>query len=258
MSSSSSQIQVRVLPEDIGNPESLRAAVNRQLRKQGKAPLDAEDEPRILRQSWDARRRPVQAQLLVDWGKEKAPPTWAWSKLPDDAPSVIVVGAGPAGLYAALECIQLGVRPVVLERGKDVRARRRDLAKLNKEHVVNPESNYCFGEGGAGTYSDGKLYTRSKKRGDIREALEWLVAHGADPHILVESHPHIGTNRLPAVVTAMRETVEAAGGVVHFDTRVTGLVREKGRCVGVKAEAKPSAAKRWCWRRATARAMCST
>ena len=234
MSSSSSQIQVRVLPEDIGNPESLRAAVNRQLRKQGKAPLNAEDEPRILRQSWDARRRPVQAQLLVDWGEEQAPSTWTWAKLPDDAPSVIVVGAGPAGLYAALECIQLGVRPVVLERGKDVRARRRDLAKLNKAHVVNPESNYCFGEGGAGTYSDGKLYTRSKKRGDIREALEWLVAHGADPHILVESHPHIGTNRLPAVVTAMRETVEAAGGVVHFDTRVTGLIREEGRCTGVK------------------------
>ena len=145
MSSSSSQIQVRVLPEDIGNPEALRVAVNRQLRKQGKAPLDAEDEPRILRQSWDARRRPVQAQLLVDWGEKKAPPTWTWSKLSEDAPRVVVVGAGPAGLYAALECIQLGVRPVVLERGKDVRARRRDLAKLNKEHIVNPESNYCFG-----------------------------------------------------------------------------------------------------------------
>ena len=120
MSSSSSQIQVRVLPEDIGNPKALRAAVNRQLRMQGKAPLDEGDEPRILRQSWDARRRPVQAQLLVDWGEEKAHPTWTWSKLAENAPSVIVVGAGPAGLYAALECIQLGVRPVVLERGKDV------------------------------------------------------------------------------------------------------------------------------------------
>ena len=118
---------------------------------------------------------------------------------------------------------------MVVERGKDVRARRRDLAKLNKEHLVHPDSNYCFGEGGAGTYSDGKLYTRSKKRGDVREALEWLVAHGADPEILVEAHPHIGTNRLPAVVTAMRESIERAGGQVLFGHRVSELMVDNGR-----------------------------
>ena len=174
----------------------------------------------------------------AEWGD------WTWKQVPKGAPEVIVVGAGPAGLYAALECLLHGVRPIVVERGKDVRARRRDLARLNKEHVVHPDSNYCFGEGGAGTYSDGKLYTRSKKRGDIREALEWLVVHGADPRILVEAHPHIGTNRLPAVVTAMRETIERAGGQVIFETKVVDLLEKEGACVGVEVEDLASGVKR--------------
>src|SRR5690606_5324627 len=128
--------------------------------------------------------------------------------------------AGPAGLFAALRLIEFGLKPIVLERGKDVRARRRDLAAINKDHIVNPDSNYCFGEGGAGTYSDGKLYTRSKKRGDVRRILEILVAHGAKEEILVDAHPHIGTNKLPGVVAALRESIVGAGGEVLFDTRV--------------------------------------
>ncbi len=140
------------------------------------------------------------------------------------SPQAIVVGAGPAGLFAALRLIELGIKPIVLERGSDVRARRRDLAAINKDHVVNPESNYCFGEGGAGTYSDGKLYTRSTKRGDVRRILEIFVAHGATEQILVDAHPHIGTNKLPNVVTELRQTILNAGGEVRFDTKVTDLI----------------------------------
>lgn len=137
-----------------------------------------------------------------------------------NARQIIIIGAGPAGLFAALRLIELGLCPIVLERGKDVRSRRRDLAKLNRERIVNQESNYCFGEGGAGTYSDGKLYTRSKKRGSVRHILELLVAHGADDQILVEAHPHIGTNKLPQVITAIRESILEAGGVINFGTKV--------------------------------------
>ncbi|HWB25542.1 MAG TPA: FAD-binding protein [Chitinophagaceae bacterium] len=142
--------------------------------------------------------------------------------------TVIIIGAGPAGLFAALKCIELGVKPVILERGKDVRARRRDLAVLNKEGIVNEESNYCFGEGGAGTYSDGKLYTRSTKRGDIHRILNILVQFGADEKILYESHPHIGTNKLPHIITAMREQVIASGGEVLFEHKLTDIIVDNG------------------------------
>ncbi len=152
------------------------------------------------------------------------------------APQAIVVGAGPAGLFAALRLIELGVKPIVLERGKDVRTRRRDLAAINKEHLVNPESNYCFGEGGAGTYSDGKLYTRSKKRGHIRRVLEILVAHGATEEILVDAHPHIGTNKLPQLVAELRESILNAGGEVHFNTKVTDFILEDKTMKGVVLE----------------------
>ena len=146
---------------------------------------------------------------------------------------VIIVGSGPAGMFAALRFLELGIKPVILERGKDVRTRRRDLAAINRENIVNPDSNYCFGEGGAGTYSDGKLYTRSKKRGNIKRILEIFVAHDASPEILVESHPHIGTNKLPGVVTNIRDSIISAGGEVHFNTRVSGLLIGDGELKGV-------------------------
>jgi uncharacterized FAD-dependent dehydrogenase len=142
---------------------------------------------------------------------------------------VIIVGAGPAGLFAALRLLELGIRPILLERGKDVRARRRDLALLNKEGIVDPDSNYCFGEGGAGTYSDGKLYTRSNKRGDIDRILHLFVRFGAEDKILYESHPHIGTNKLPQIITAMREHIVAYGGRLLFGEKVTDLILDSGR-----------------------------
>lgn len=201
--------------------------------------LSEADQPHVrkTRQSIDARNR--QVKVLVDAevfvGETPDSLLTFQKKYPDvsRAPQAIIVGAGPAGLFAALRLIELGVKPVVLERGKDVRARRRDLAAINKDHLVNPESNYCFGEGGAGTYSDGKLYTRSKKRGDIRRILEILVAHGAKEDILVEAHPHIGTNKLPALVAELRDSIRAAGGVVCFDTKVADFILEAGTLRGV-------------------------
>ncbi|MEO9870994.1 NAD(P)/FAD-dependent oxidoreductase [Ekhidna sp.] len=192
----------------------------------------------LLRRSVDARQKTIRVNLRVEI--KDTPPEVdyvEYSKEARDVRSadpVIIVGAGPAGLFAAIKAIEGGLKPIILERGKDVRARRRDLAAINKDHVVNPESNYCFGEGGAGTYSDGKLYTRSKKRGSIRRVFEILVAHGATPEILFEAHPHIGTNKLPKLVTALRETIEAAGGEIHFDTKVTDFVIENGEMLGVK------------------------
>jgi uncharacterized FAD-dependent dehydrogenase len=140
-----------------------------------------------------------------------------------DSKKIAIIGFGPAGIYAALRAIEGGFKPVIFERGKDVRARRRDLAKITKEQTVNPESNYCFGEGGAGTYSDGKLYTRSKKRGNVLKAMEWFVFFGADEDILVDAHPHIGTNKLPKIISSMRKAVIEAGGEVHFNAKLTDI-----------------------------------
>src|SRR5690606_30624828 len=147
-----------------------------------------------------------------------------------------IIGAGPAGLFAALRCIEGGFKPVIIERGKDVRSRRRDLKALNIEHIVNEDSNYCFGEGGAGTYSDGKLYTRSKKRGDVNRILKLLVAFGATKEILIDAHPHIGTNKLPAIIARVREKILEYGGEVIFDTRVTDILIRNERVAGVKTQ----------------------
>ncbi|HEX8426770.1 NAD(P)/FAD-dependent oxidoreductase [Hymenobacter sp.] len=203
----------------------------------GLAPGEA-DFVHLRKRSIDARGRQPLVRLRADIYRTSPPAELfgPWFQYPDVRQakrSVLIVGAGPAGLFAALRAIELGIRPIVLERGKDVRTRRRDLAALNKEHLVNPDSNYCFGEGGAGTYSDGKLYTRATKRGDVGRILRLLVQHGATPDILVDAHPHIGTNKLPMVVAALRDSIRLAGGEVRFDTRVTDLVLENNRLHGV-------------------------
>ena len=150
---------------------------------------------------------------------------------------VIVVGAGPAGLFAALTLIENGMKPIVIERGKDVKARKFDIAQINREHIVNPDSNYCFGEGGAGTYSDGKLYTRSTKRGNVDEILSTLVSHGASEDILIDSHPHIGTDKLPAIVGAMRQSILEAGGEIYFNRRISDIIIRNGKLKGVEDKA---------------------
>lgn len=192
---------------------------------------------RIRKRSLDARKATIKMNVQLEFWKvgEVREPTQAWkAKTVDPERKIAIIGAGPAGLYAALRAIEAGITPVVFERGKDVRARRRDLAAINKEQTVNPESNYCFGEGGAGTYSDGKLYTRSKKRGNVLKALEWLVHFGASEDILVEAHPHIGTNKLPAIITAMREAVIAHGGAVHFNAKLTDIKIESKAIKGLE------------------------
>ncbi|MDN5213821.1 FAD-dependent oxidoreductase [Fulvivirgaceae bacterium BMA12] len=183
---------------------------------------------RIKRRSVDARSRKIKVNISLDvFADEPIPELISYQKdYPNvtSADPVIIVGMGPAGMFAALKLIENGIKPIIIERGKDVRSRRRDLAAINKEHIVNPNSNYCFGEGGAGTYSDGKLYTRSKKRGDVNRILEILVAHGAASDILFEAHPHIGTNKLPKVVAAMRESILTAGGEILFNTQVVDFI----------------------------------
>jgi uncharacterized FAD-dependent dehydrogenase len=192
---------------------------------------------RLVKRSIDARGRQVVVRLLGEVvSRDEAQQKLTYNPDYQDVsrrPRVVIVGAGPAGLFAALQLIEAGLKPVVVERGKDVRARRRDIAAINKDHIVDPDSNYCFGEGGAGTYSDGKLYTRSTKRGDVRRILEILVTHGATPEILYDAHPHIGTNKLPAVVSAIRERILAAGGEIHFGTRVADLIIRNEHLVGV-------------------------
>lgn len=191
----------------------------------------------ILKRSIDARSRKVIFRLLVRvYIDEDFAPEISLRQYPNvgSAKSVVIVGAGPAGLFAALQCIENGVKPIIIERGKDVKQRRRDLALINKQGVVNTESNYCFGEGGAGTYSDGKLYTRSNKRGDINKILQIFVDHGASEDILIDARPHIGTNKLPHIITAIRETILNAGGEIHFDTKLTNLLIEGGKIKGVE------------------------
>lgn len=217
-------VELSLTPEEAFNEELFDALLRNKLA------LSPDDDVVLqpVKRSIDARGKKVIVRLLVelipkkDWKpRQSIKETY---KDVSHAPSVIIVGAGPAGLFCALRLIELGIKPVVIERGKDVQSRRRDIAAINKAQIVNPESNYCFGEGGAGTYSDGKLYTRSKKRGDVKRILEILVAHGAKEQILYDAHPHIGTNKLPAVVAELRKSIVDAGGEILFNTRLTDLI----------------------------------
>ncbi len=182
---------------------------------------------KILRRSIDARSRVIKINLKIGvWINEPITNddlNIHYKDVSNSKKEITIIGAGPAGIYAALRCLELGIKPIVFERGKDVKARRRDLAAINKEHLVNPESNYCFGEGGAGTYSDGKLYTRSSKRGDIEHILKTFVFHGADDVILVDAHPHIGTNKLPQIISNMRETILKNGGEIYFQSKLIDI-----------------------------------
>lgn len=192
----------------------------------------------IVKQSIDARSKTIRINLtcktfINEPFHERESVRFQFKDVHHAASQVIIVGAGPAGLFAALKLLEHGIKPIILERGKDVRARRRDLAMLNKEGAINPESNYCFGEGGAGTYSDGKLYTRSTKRGDVNRILNLLVQFGADENILYQAHPHIGTNKLPQIITAMRQQVLACGGEFLFEKKVTDLFIHNSAITGV-------------------------
>lgn len=230
------ELQLRVLPEIAGQPERLKHFISK---KEG----IAEDEIRhieIVKRSIDARQKQVivnlKVQVYVNEDFKEIP-----VKLPDypdvsNAEEVLIVGLGPAGLFAALRLIELGKKPVVLERGKDVKARIKDLKGINVDHIVNEDSNYCFGEGGAGTYSDGKLYTRSKKRGDVHRILELLVGFGAVKDIMVEAHPHIGTNKLPKIIERIRECILEHGGEIHFNNRVTDFLLDGDSIKGVKTQ----------------------
>jgi uncharacterized protein len=193
----------------------------------------------LLKKSIDARAKTIWVNLTINAFidepfKQRAITTFDFKEVSKAQKKTIIIGAGPAGLFAALQLIEKGIQPIILERGKDVRARRRDLATLNKEGIINPESNYCFGEGGAGTYSDGKLYTRSNKRGDIDRILNLFVRFGAEEKILYEAHPHIGTNKLPHIITAMRQQITDCGGQFLFEKKVVDFVIDKDQIKAVK------------------------
>ncbi|MDE6231693.1 MAG: FAD-binding protein [Muribaculaceae bacterium] len=232
------EINLRVSPKEAASIEILRKKI---CESEAIAPADLHD-LRIVRRSIDARQRRVMVNLTVryaygdDYKIGMPAPVYEWRAVPYEAPRVVIVGAGPAGLFAALQAIMLGWRPIVLERGFDVDKRRLDLARISREKKINPSSNYCFGEGGAGAYSDGKLFTRSKKRGDVSEVLRLLVAHGASPDIFIDAHPHIGSDKLPEVIKNIRHTIISCGGEVHFNALVTGLVINEGKVEGVRLE----------------------
>ena len=228
------ELQLRILPEQAASEQSIKQYV---AREKG---LDARTikAVRTLKRSIDARQRTIFVNLTVRIYINELPTddeyVETYYPMVDEGPEVIVVGAGPGGLFAALRLIELGCRPIVVERGKDVHARKRDIARISREHIVDPESNYSFGEGGAGAYSDGKLYTRSKKRGNVEKILNVFCQHGASTTILSDAHPHIGTDKLPRVIENMRETIRRCGGEVYFETRMDRLIVEKNQVVGIE------------------------
>ena len=229
------EYQIRVQPQVAANEQALRSW----LADEYGFDVRTVTAVRILRRSIDARQRTifVNMKVRVFINEQPTADEYQHTEYPDvsDRPQVIVVGAGPGGLFAALRLIELGLRPIVLERGKDVHERKKDLAQIAKTQQVDAESNYCFGEGGAGAYSDGKLYTRSKKRGSIEKILNVFCQHGASTNILADAHPHIGTDKLPRVIENMRNTIIRCGGEVHFQTKMTQLIVEGDRVVGCLA-----------------------
>ncbi len=221
-------------PEEAKDSNYLEQRIRKELTLDAQTQLEF----RWRKRSIDARQRQIKVNASFDVAVNTvlAPrfEDQEFKLLAPDAPVVHIIGAGPAGLFAALQAVTQGLKPIVFERGKDVRARRRDLAKLTKAHELNPESNYCFGEGGAGTYSDGKLYTRSKKRGDVQKVLEWLVQFGAKADILIDAHPHIGTNKLPQLIEAIREQIIDSGGEIHFGHKLTDIEISNGQIVQIQ------------------------
>ena len=228
------EFQLRALPEQAISEQALKQFIGRE------KGLDIRTihSIRVLKRSIDARQRTIYVNLKVRLYINEIPHDEEFVRTEyrkvENSPQVIVVGAGPGGLFAALRLIELGLRPIVVERGKNVRDRKTDIARISREHKVDPESNYSFGEGGAGAYSDGKLYTRSKKRGNVDKILNVFCQHGASSSILVDAHPHIGTDKLPRVIENMRNTIIDCGGEVHFETRMDSLIIEKERIIGIE------------------------
>ena len=232
----STSLQLRVLPQVAYDAANLRADVAQRL---GVDPQQIHA-IRTVKRSIDARQRQVMVNLTLEVFVDEDPTALSFERIHygdvSAAPQAIVVGAGPGGLFAALRLVELGVRPIVLERGRDVDGRKKDLAAISRDHIVDSESNYSFGEGGAGAFSDGKLYTRSKKRGNVQRILSIFCQHGASTDILADAHPHIGTDRLPGIIQCMREQIKTSGGEVHFQTRVDELLfsTDGSRVVGVR------------------------
>lgn len=226
------ELTLRILPKQAYNEQSILAYLRQEKGLEAQA-------VRVVKRSIDARQRTIFVNLTIKAYVNEEPPLLDFEPYVyqdvSEKPAVIVVGAGPGGLFAALRLIELGLKPIIVERGKDVRERKKDIARIRPEQKVDPESNYSFGEGGAGAYSDGKLYTRSKKRGNTDRILQIFVQHGASPAILSDAHPHIGTDRLPRVIENMRKTILNCGGEVHFQTKMTELIIEEGRVCGIVA-----------------------
>ena len=229
------EYQIRILPEQAASEEGIK----RYLSKEKGIDVRTLNQVRVLKRSIDARQRTIYVNLKVrayinEFAQDDQ---YIHTEYPDvsSRPRVVVVGEGPGGLFASLRLIELGYRPVVLERGKDVRERKKDLSNITKTQKVDAESNYCFGEGGAGAYSDGKLYTRSKKRGSVDKILNVFCQHGANTNILADAHPHIGTDKLPRVIENMRNTILQCGGEVHFQTKMTSFIIESDKVIGVEA-----------------------